>query len=83
MVRHLPLVLEVPGSTLAQGEENFCAQMMLSKCIVLRIGALTGCPARGRGGGGTLILSSYIGAGKHLPFTPQKISGISSTPKNI
>ena len=50
--RHLPLVLEVPGSILACGEENFgvrtplvsLAGMTLDKCIVLRIGMLTGCP---------------------------------------
>ena len=54
VVRHLPLVLEVPGSIPARGEEKFrCtntlslvsfAGMTLDKCIVLRIGTLTGCP---------------------------------------
>ena len=55
VVRHLPLVLEVPGSIPAHGEKNFGVQtrflsrvsfagMKLDKCIILRIGALTGCP---------------------------------------
>ena len=54
VVRHLPLVLEVLGSIPAHGEEKFrCpntlslvsfAGMTLDKCIVLRIGTLTGCP---------------------------------------
>ena len=46
-------MLEVPGSIPARGEENWCpntlslvsfAGMTLDKCIVLRIGTLTGCP---------------------------------------
>ena len=52
VVRHLPLVLEVPGSIPARGEENFgvrtplvsLAGMTLDKCIVRQIGTLTGCP---------------------------------------
>ena len=54
VVKHLPLVLEVPGSIPARGEKNFgvrttlslvsFARMTLDKCIVLRIGTLTGCP---------------------------------------
>ena len=53
MVGHLPLVLEVPGSIPACGEETFCvntlslvsfAGMTLDKCMVLWIGTLTGCP---------------------------------------
>ena len=52
VVRHLPLVLEVPGSIPARGEENFgvrtrfliCCRDDARKYIVLRIGALTGCP---------------------------------------
>ena len=47
--RHLPLVLEVPGSIPAHGEENMGDRtrfpgMTLDKCIVLRIGTLSGCP---------------------------------------
>ena len=51
---HLPLMLEVPGLIPAHGEENFwCpnmrsvvsfAGMTLDKCMILRIGELTGCP---------------------------------------
>ena len=37
------------------------------------------CP--GGGGGGTLNFSSYIGSGPAFTLHPQKISGISSTPK--
>ena len=52
MVRHLPLMLEVPGSTPSWGEKNFgvrtrlvsFAGMTLDKCIILRIETLTGCP---------------------------------------
>ena len=54
VVRHLPLVLEVAGSIPARGEKNLGVQtqlslvsfagMALDKCIVLRIGTLTGCP---------------------------------------
>ena len=38
--------------------------------------------ARG-GGGGTLIFSSYVGSDPASTVHPQKISGISSTPKKI
>ena len=34
-------------------------------------------------GGGTLIFSSYIGSDPASTVHPKKISGISSTPKNI
>ena len=54
VVRHLPLVLEVPCSIPACSEEKFrCPNtlslvsftgMTLDKCIVLQIGTLTGCP---------------------------------------
>ena len=54
VVRHLPLVLEVPGFDSRSRREKFrCpntlslvsfAGMTLDKCIVLRIGTLTGCP---------------------------------------
>ena len=53
MVRHLPLVLEVPGSIPLRRGKFRCpntlslvsfAGMTLDKCIVLRIGTLTGCP---------------------------------------
>ena len=37
---------------------------------------------RGRSGG-TLIFASYVGSGPASTILPQKISGISSTPKNI
>ena len=40
------------------------------------------CP-EGGGGGGTLIFSSYVGSGQASTVHPEKISGISSTPKNI
>ena len=35
------------------------------------------------GGGGTLIFSAYVGSDPASALHPQKISGISSTPKNI
>ena len=35
------------------------------------------------GGWGSLIFSSYVGSGPASTVHPQKISGISSTPKNI
>ena len=54
MVRHLPLVLEVPGSIPLTRRGKFrcpntfslvsIAGMTLDKCIVLRSGTLTGCP---------------------------------------
>ena len=37
----------------------------------------------GGGGGGTLIFSVYVGSDLVSTVHPQKISGISSTPKNI
>ena len=52
VVRQMPLVLEVSGSIPAHSEKNFSvrtrflvsfAGMTLDKCIVLRIGTLTGC----------------------------------------
>ena len=54
VVRNLPLVLEVPGSYPRSRRGKFrcpnmlslvsIAGMTLDKCIVLRIGTLTGCP---------------------------------------
>ena len=38
---------------------------------------------KAQGGGGTLNFSSYVGLGPASTLHPQKISGISSTPKNI
>ena len=37
----------------------------------------------GGGGGGTLIFYAYVGSDPASTVHPQKISGISSTPKNI
>ena len=37
----------------------------------------------GVGGGGYSIFSSYVARAQHQPFIPKKISGVSSTPKNI
>ena len=40
-------------------------------------------PGGGGGGGGTLIFFLYVGLGLASTIHPQKISGISSTPKKI
>ena len=64
-------------------EQRYCA-FQFHFHPLLCSGGLSSCQCGspgGGGGGGTLIFSAYVGSDPAFALHPQKISGISSTPK--